>query len=1354
MSQPFFGGESIFCLHAPLSADYIFAQLALSIYTQLSMSISRHGMSFSNNNGDASGLPKKFRGEVFRPEDGERPMHRTAPNGGRKTERWYNTVARKMRKIDDGKKLEERFRRRPLVHYPPSLPITARRHDIVQAIKRHPVIIIAGETGCGKSTQLPKMCLEAGRGMTGMIGCTQPRRIAAITIAHRIAEELGEPFGRSVGYKIRFQDKTPPDAYIKVMTDGMLLAETQSDRWLRQYDTLIIDEAHERSLNIDFLLGLLRRLLVTRPELKVLLASATLDTEKFAEAFDGAPVIEVSGRTYPVAIEYKPADYFGPTADPGDYVDLALRAVEELKAKRDSGDILIFMPTEQDILETCGRLEGKKYARTSILPLYARLPASHQGRVYSVAGPKIVVATNVAETSLTIPGIRYVIDTGLARIAQYQPGTRINSLPITPISRASSDQRRGRCGRVQAGICIRLYSEEDYQSRPAFTPPEILRSNLAEVLLRMLYLNLGHPSDFPFIDRPHPRAVRDGFETLLELGAATGRGRDYELTPLGRRMAAMPLDPRLSRMLLEASNQDCLPEVAVIVAALSIRDPRERPPDKAGLADRAQALFTHPESDFLTLLNLWERFHDSGAGPNNWAARKKFCQEHFLSFSRMREWVFTHDQIVAILNEQKIPLPRHQKKGISADLYARVHKAILSGFLSHVATLKEKNIYRMARGREVVIFPGSTLFKKSRPWIVAAEVVRTSRLYARTVARVEPGWVEEVGRHLCEYSYSDAYWNEEGGEVKAKERVSLFGLELISNRDVDYGAKKADEAHHVFVRQALIEGRLKNPPAFLQHNLSLLARVRTIEEKLRRRDILVDEETLAKFYSERLAGVYNLAGLRRHLAVAGTDSFLRLNERDLFLSFPPEEELGSYPDEWSMAGRTFRLSYRFAPGDAADGATLHVPFSDLASIPEEELEWAIPGYLRPKVAALLKGLPKAYRKQLQPLSEAIDIIVREMKRTEASFLKTLASFINRRFGVDIPEAELARVEVPAHLRVRIAVLDNKGREVAASRSLSLLRRESSVPFSPEDSPEWKEARAEWEREDIRDWNFGPLPESVLIGPFQKAYPGLKYHPKERSVSLRLFRTKEEALTSHVRGVAALLEARFAKDIEFLQRYLAIFEEYERATLYFGGRAILEKAMLENIKKEVFEKDLRSREEFEAYQATLLGQLFEKSHQLRQTTFAILAQHEHTRAAIGALERGSRPGRELSHFLSEIKAHIEALLPRNFLEVYDLERLQHLARFLKAIEIRVERARVDLEKDRRKVNQLKPFVEAFERLRHKAGPRACAEKKQALEELRWMIEEFRVSLFAPELGTAITISPQRLLSKLRKIEASD
>ncbi|HYQ60000.1 MAG TPA: ATP-dependent RNA helicase HrpA, partial [Desulfatiglandales bacterium] len=613
-----------------------------------------------------------------------------------------------------------------------SLPITSKREQIVRLIRENQVVIVSGETGCGKSTQIPKMCLEAGRGLAGKIGCTQPRRIAAITIAHRIAEELGEEIGRSVGYKIRFREKASKQAFIKIMTDGMLLAETQGDPGLYEYDTLIIDEAHERSLNIDFILGILRTLLPRRPELKVIITSATLDTQKFSEAFGHAPVVKVEGRTYPVEVEYLPID--PDLEDEGEltYVDMAVKAIDGLREKRRYGDILVFMPTEEDILETCERLEGRRYPGTTILPLFARLPASEQGRVYSVSGAKIVVATNVAETSLTIPGIRYVIDTGLARISQYLPRTRTTSLPISPISQSSADQRKGRCGRVQHGVCIRLYSEEDYESRSPFTLPEIQRSNLAEVILRMLFLNLGHPSTFPFLDPPAERSVKDGLDLLMELGAVTQEGEQPALTGKGKLMARMPLDPRIARMMIEATHEGCLGEVAVIAAALSIQDPRERPVEKASQADQAHRPFKDPDSDFLTLLNIWNRYHREWDTLKTQNKMRKFCKQNFLSYPRMREWVYTHEQITEILKEQKIRFQEQQEEF----QYARIHRCVLSGFLSNIALKKEKNLYQAARGREVLIFPGSTLFKKPPAWIVAAEMVKTSRLFARTVARI------------------------------------------------------------------------------------------------------------------------------------------------------------------------------------------------------------------------------------------------------------------------------------------------------------------------------------------------------------------------------------------------------------------------------------------------------------------------------------------------------------------------------------------------------------------------------------------------------------------------------------------
>jgi len=1245
-----------------------------------------------------------------------------------------------------------RFERRPRVHYPGELPITAARPEIVNAIRRHPAVIISGETGCGKSTQIPKMCLEAGRGIAGRIACTQPRRIAAVTIAHRIAEEMGEPLGLSVGYKIRFQDKSSREAYVKIMTDGMLLSETRSDPRLYAYDTLIIDEAHERSLNIDFLLGIARTLLDVRPELKLVITSATLDTEKFSAAFGNAPVIHIGGRLYPVDVEYIPPES---APDDTDYVDHAVRAVEKLKSRRQPGDILVFMPTEQDILEACERLEGRRYPGVTVLPLYARLPGTQQGRVYSVKGPKIVVATNVAETSLTIPGIRYVVDTGLARISQYQPGTRINSLPISLISRASADQRLGRCGRVEAGLCVRLFSQEDYESRPPFTPPEIVRSNLAEVILRMIDLGLGHPSEFPFVDRPQPKSVKDGYDALIELGAITGKGRDFGLTPLGRQMAPMPLDPRISRMLLEADKEACLSEVAVIAAVLSIRDPRERPPDKAAQADQAHAIFRHPDSDFLTLLNIWDQYQRARKELRSQNKLKKYCLENFLSFPRIREWGFVHDQILSILEEQRIVTKRRERHEISKGLYAGIHRSILSGFLSNIAAHKEKSIYAAAKGREVMIFPGSTLFGKSRPWIVAAEMVQTSRLFARTAAGIDPEWLEEVGGNLCRYSYSDPRWDEERGEVRAKEKVSLYGLEIVSGRDVSYGRIAPDEAHEIFVRAALVEGDIAEPPSFLKHNLELVRKVSEIEEKLRRRDILVSEAEMTGFYSTRLPGVSDIRTLEQRVCKAGGDAFLRMTEKDVMLVNPDEERIAAFPDAVDVDGRRFLAVYRFAPGEEADGVTLKVPASLIKSIPAEPLEWGVPGQFREKVAALVKGLPKRRRKLLLPAAEKADIIAREMEPNDPSLFNALSRFVKRRFQVDIPAAEWAKAEIPLHLRMRVAITDHEGREIAAARNLDILRKVAAPSAVPADSPAWKNARERWERTGLTSWDFGPLPETVAAGPYTVAFPGLK--AGEKGVDLLLFRSREEALAAHVKSVEALLAPRFSKDLEFVKRCLVLPEEHEPAALFFGGKAAVMKAIAEALKREVFRKNVRSREEFDALAAGAVRDLFAKGTELRDLVIRVLDASKKVRQGLpkAASITSSFGGlRRPAGAAESIKAEVERLVPADFLEVLPMDRLRRLPRRLEALRIRAERAKYDPEKDRKKEDQAEPYELALGRLRKGFAKDTSPEKKAAGDELQEMIEEFRISLFAPEVKTAFPISPKRLAIKIKEIEAME
>jgi ATP-dependent helicase HrpA len=1239
-----------------------------------------------------------------------------------------------------------------VITYPPELPITARRADIVRAIRSYPAVIISGETGCGKSTQLPKMCLEAGRGRRGRVGCTQPRRIAAITIASRIAEETGEPLGRGVGYKIRFDDATSRETRIKVLTDGMLLAETQSDPSLLEYDTLIIDEAHERSLNIDFLLGIVRTVQAVRPELKLIITSATLDIEKFRRAFEGAPVLEVGGRMYPVEVEYRPPEAEDTDEGEADYIESTVKAVDALRREREPGDILVFMPTEQDILETCEILEGRRYPGVSVLPLYARLPSAGQALIYSVAGPKIVVATNVAETSLTIPGIRYVVDTGLARIAQYLPGSRINSLPIRPVSQSSADQRTGRCGRVQAGVCVRLYSEDDYARRARFTPPEILRSNLAGVILRMIDLRLGSPLKFPFVDRPQPKNVEDGYETLFELGALRKKGEEFELTENGRLMARMPLDPRISRMILEARSENCVRETAVIASALSIRDPRERPPDKAAQADATHAPFRHPDSDFLTLLNIWDRYHGGLEGKTSHREKRAFCRDHFLSFPRMREWVFVTNEILDILRDMRIPADGSRETRSPDALYAGVHKAILSGYLSNIAVHKEKNVYAVAKRGEAMIFPGSTLFNRNAAWVVAAEVVRTSRLFARTAARIDPGWLERLGGELCRYNYANPRWENKRGQAVADERVTLFGLEIVSDRVVPYGRIDAEAAHRIFVRSALLTGDVRERFEFLARNLALKARMETVEDKLRRRDILKDEKDLAAFYERRLAGVFDIRGLKDRIRRKNGDTFLRMSEADVLKTVPDECELALFPDEIAFGGVRFTLRYEFLPGDDADGITVEVPADQLSRVSAERLSWGVPGQFQEKVEALIKGLPKRYRKLLVPAADAAGVVAGEMSLSDESLSSALARFVKRRFRCDIPARAWEEADIPKHLKMRLAVTDGQGTVLEAGRDLDALRRarKEAAAVSARDPSVWARARERWERTGETSWVFGTIPEMVALGAGAVAYPGLE--PGEKGVNLRLFETAEEAAAAHVKGVEALLLRLFAKDLKFMARHMTLPADYERAALYFGGRDNVERMLLENLKRDVFRKNVRADVEFKTAAGSLVRDLFARAQAIWDAARPVLDADLETHTTLYAIEKLGAANKAVLAVCGEIRAELERLVPKNFLDVYNAERLLAIARYVEALSLRAERAKNDPEKDRAKAAQVKPFADALAELRAALPPRPAAESTAAVEEFRWMVEEFKVAVFAPELKTAFPVSAKRLNAKLREVKA--
>jgi len=1263
----------------------------------------------------------------------------------------------KQRLQESAEEKRARHRKKPRLSYPRELPITRHRQEIVRAIRDNRVIIVSGETGCGKSTQLPKMCLEAGRGLAGKIACTQPRRIAAMTIAQRISEELGQPLGKAVGYKIRFQDRTSPGSYIKVLTDGMLLAETQGDRLLTEYDTIIIDEAHERSLNIDFLIGLCRRLLEKRPELKLIITSATLEVEKFVEAFNHPPLFKVSGRMYPVEVIYYEPESARQKKEEPDYVDLAVEAVNFIKREKPPGDILIFMPTEQDILETCQRLQGKHYPDSVILPLFARMPAHQQKQIYHVKEGKIVVATNVAETSLTIPGIRYVVDTGLARISQYQTSSGIHSLPILPISRASSEQRKGRCGRVSAGLCLRLYSEEDYRSRPEHTPPEILRSNLAEVILRMLDLELGDPLKFPFLDPPAARAVRDGYRTLVELGALESSESGYELTDLGRKMARLPLDPRLARMLLEAERRGCLDEVAVIAAALSIQDPRLRPLEKAADADRVQSVFQHPESDFLTFFNLWQALQTASQGQPSGPGLKKFARDYFLSYNRLREWIFVHNQILEILEEQKIRVSRPARpREAETDRYSAIHKSILGGFISHLAAHKEKNIYEAARGQEAMLWPGSALFRKPPAWVVAAELIKTNRLYLRTVARISPAWVEELAPHLCRYSYEDPYWDRNRGQVRAKERVTIFNLSIISGRDVPFGRQDPALAHEIFVDEALVKNQVNRQLPFLEHNHRLVSRVRLLEDKLRQRNIMIPGQYLFDFYSGRLQGVYSLEGLEQRIKNAGGDDFLRLQEENLYLTRPKEELVEKYPDSLKILGHTYQLKYRFAPGEDDDGVTIVVPRKLIDQVPEALLTWPVPGLLQEKVEACLKALPKEYRRLLQPLGERAEQIARELKPAPVSFFTALAALLRDRYKMDIPRDVWEKLEIPRYLKMRISIVNEAGQEVLSGRDLDFLKKMlSSQARQPaaEESPGWREARARWEKSGLAGWEetIPEIPEEVAIDDFLKGYPALTASGEKFEV--RLFKSQDEARQAHLRAVEEILSRQFQKDLNFIQRSYVFPEDLRPVMLFFGGEAALKSRILQRIKAEVFQKNFRRREELQAFiRDSALKQLFETGHRVFSAVQEILQEYRKTRALIQEMEEARRKLGVSSTLPELLKEELTRLVPPDFLAVYPSDFLARLPRMVQALGLRAERARLSAEKDRAKATQVEPFLAEYERLSRLARKKPGPEKEKLLFELRWMIEEFKVSLFAPEIKTAFPVSAKRLAARVKEIEA--
>ncbi|MEJ5299966.1 MAG: ATP-dependent RNA helicase HrpA [Thermodesulforhabdaceae bacterium] len=1286
----------------------------------------------------------------------------------------------------------------PSITYPPELPIVAKKDEIVRLISEHRVLVVAGTTGSGKSTQIPKMCLEAGKGLRGFIGCTQPRRIAAIALARQVARELGPDWRHIVGYKIRFQDFTTPQTVIKFLTDGMLLAEAQQDKFFSSYEVIMVDEAHERSLNIDLLIGMLRNVVSERDDLTIIISSATIDPQKFADAFSQSlgidvPIIEIPSKLYPVDVVYRPWE-LDSDSDEWNYVDQAVDVVDELinmeKHPFFRGDILVFMPTERDIRETVQRLSERNLEKAQVFPLYARQASWEQERIFEPSPHrKIIVATNVAETSLTIPNISFVVDTGLARISHYSPKTGIRSLPILPISRASADQRKGRCGRTGPGVCIRLYSEEDYLTRQEFTPPEIKRSNLAEVILRMLALGLGDVESFPFLDPPHRTAIREGFLALRQLGAID---ENVNLTPTGRIMARLPLDPRLSRILIEARRRKALREVLVIVAALNIQDPRKRPLGEEAVADKIHEIFADPRSDFLSLLNIWKAFHREAESGLSRSKQKEWCRRHFLSYRIMREWINVYEEIIETLEE----LGELELSDTPAD-YEAIHCSLLSGFLGSsgglVAMHEGRGRYRGVRDKEIFIFPGSFV-KNNPPWIMAAEVVETSRIFARCVAEIDPSWIEEVGRHLCQYSYRDPHWNQKRGIVTAFEKVTYQGLPIVEDRLVSYGRINPEEARKIFIREALVEGKLGKTYPFMIHNEKILQELRNTEERIRRRGVVVDTEALVRFYDARLPqGISDARSFDRfmrcfwktesHSGKASfpsgdenlrrktqsetnsrrrentserypMDRYLRMTKDDLLKEALSEDMEYNFPGHIKIFGTEFPLTYRFSPGSDEDGITITVPLSSVDLIGrayrEGILGWTVPGYLDEKVLHVIKGLPKAIRRELIPIQDTVKEVLSYIHRPELlpqeSFWVALSEALEAVRGLKISPGELAGVEIPFHLSFRIEVVDSSGKVRAAGRNV-----EDFLEKAPRDYQDdrWEEAKKRWERTGIKEFFDESLPDRIeivnepSIGTVY-AYLGLVDVGKDAGVAVRLFRSPTEAQRETSRGLLRLFEEAIRPVLSKYASSWIIPQKLHQAAFFMvsnGGMPALNEKLRQFIIADVF-----SIPELVPISTVVWARVAEKVEFVRKHLFtlgmerleAVLALIEKREAVRRKIQKyterghGVVSGNLLKERMEEVTKELDGLVPPDFLSFYRLDDVKMALGLVMCLDERVDRCYASPEKDKLKESLIAPHVEHYNRLKAYVASHPDDEDiKVMTRRFQWLLAGHKAMVFTPE-----------------------
>ncbi len=1244
--------------------------------------------------------------------------------------------------------VEQRRAQVPTIRYPPELPVSERRDEVAALIRDHQVVVLCGETGSGKSTQLPKLCLDLGRGIAGRIGHTQPRRIAARSLASRLSQELGTEPGTLVGYQVRFHDRIRPETSIKLMTDGILLAEIRQDRFLNQYDTLIIDEAHERSLNIDFLLGYLKGLLPRRPDLKLIVTSATIDPQRFAKHFAStvsgpAPIIEISGRTYPVEVRYRPPEN-EQVGERDDAMQLAIAAALDELARVGRGDVLVFLSGEREIRQTAETLRKHHPPSTEILPLYARQSYQEQARVFQAHGTRrVILATNVAETSLTVPGIHYVIDPGFARVSRYSHRTKVQRLSVERISQASANQRQGRCGRVAAGLCIRLYSEDNFKARAPFTEPEILRTNLAAVILRMKLLGFGAIEEFPFLDAPDARLIADGYRTLEELAALDDRGR---LTPLGKQLARLPVDPRIGRMLLAATDYHCLTELLIIAAALSVQDPRERPQDLQQAADQIHATFHHQDSDFLTFLNLW-RFLEQERARLSKNRFRKLCRQHFLSWNRVQEWRDVHAQLALTMHEMGF------RENQTAGSYEQIHRALLTGLLGNIGCKDEQREYQGARNSRFSIHPGSGLFREAPKWIVAAERVETSRQYGRTVAKVQPAWIERAGAHLVQRSYSEPHWQAGTGQVAAYEKVTLYGVTIVPKRRVNYGPIDPDEAREVFLRFALVEGTLveenfETRAPFWRHNRELIEYVRYLEAKSRRRDILVDEEAIYAFYAQRIPrGIFSKPQLEQWLRTATRKDpkLLHMRLNDVMQREAAEITEQAFPDGLQVGATRLPLAYRFDPGESADGVTLTIPLPLVNQISPQRCEWLVPGLLEELLVALLRGLPKQLRRALVPIPETARRLTERLVPSERPLVQAVGEVLKEMTGIAVPEDTWDPSAIPGYLRMKFRLVDDKGRQLALEEDFSRLKRHYGGQGQQVFSAEMLE------REGIRRWDFDALPESLDLdhgGIRLRGYPALV--DQGDSVAIRVLDSEASAAAAMRTGLRRLLMLQLGSDLRNLRRNLPDLDrmrlQYAKAPQPQGQSTDLADELVALILDLTFLEDrapIRDRQTFVSRFGQNRSRLASVAQEVSSLTGQILTRYQTIR---GRLANTTQTNWMVS--VTDMRGHLDALVFRGFLQQIPYRHLEDYPRYLKALDVRAERLLHAAGKDRQRMQEMASIQQKW-RERSTAAHEAGRHDAR-LEEIRWMLEELRVSLFAQQLGTAYPVSVKRIEARWREL----